>query len=628
MAGRFVRASKYRHVFGQGAKKEQCYDNLRISKNAWDTNLIKANPEYIAVNWESSGGGAFAVIPLSERGRAPDQIPLFRGHTAAVLDTDWSPFNDSLIASASDDGKVFIWKVPENFTLHTDAEEPADVAPQAKLSGHMRKVGHVLFNSAAENVLASSSGDYTVKLWDVEAGAAKLTLKHKDIVQSLSWSADGALLVTTSRDKKLRVWDVRQEKPAQEVPGHPGAKNSRAVWMGEHDRIATTGFSRMSDRQLGLWDPRNPGEPIGGFEILDSISGVCMPFWDDGTQCLYLAGKGDGNIRYYEYENDKFEYLTQYTSPNPQRGIAFMPKRGINLHDNEVLRAFKTVNDAYIEPVSFIVPRRSEMFQSDIYPPTTGLKAGTTADEWFGGKTAMPPKISLESVYEGEAPVEVPSEYKAPAPIAAAAPAPAKPTPAPAAAPAAASAPAPVASRGPPPTMNDNKQSLAAGASKFADNDDASDKESESSFEEVAKPVSRSTVTATRQEEKPRGPAISKAPEPAPAPAKSTPAPTMEPSEPGATLKSPEPTPSSSAPSSTPAASSGGPASALRDALSDIKSQLEHQNRVMSDQSDQIALLVRKITQLESKQGAQGPSDREKDERIRQLELELEEARS
>jgi coronin-1B/1C/6 len=49
-----------------------------------------------------------------------------------------SPFNDSLISSASDDGKVGIWKVPENFTLHTDAEEPADVAPVAKLSGHMR----------------------------------------------------------------------------------------------------------------------------------------------------------------------------------------------------------------------------------------------------------------------------------------------------------------------------------------------------------------------------------------------------------------------------------------------------------------------------------------------------------
>jgi coronin-1B/1C/6 len=325
--------------------------------------------------------------------------------------------------------------------------------------------------------------------------------------------------------------------------------------------------------------------------------------------------RSDGNIRYYEYENDKFEYLTQYTSANPQRGVAFMPKRGVNLHENEVLRAFKTVNDGYIEPVSFIVPRRSEMFQGDIYPPTTGLRAGTTADEWFGGKTAMPPKISLESVYDGDAPKEVPSDFKPPQPAMT------QPTPAPtmkAAAPVS-STPAPVASRGPAPTMNDNKQSLAAGASKFAD-DDVSDKESESSFEEVAKPVSRSTAPVARQEERSRGPTISREAEPVSA--KPTPVPTMAASEPGATLKSAEPTPSSPAPSS------GGPASALRDALSDIKSQLEHQTRVMSDQSDQIALLVREVTQLKGKMGSHEPSDREKDERIRQLELELEEARS
>lgn len=155
-----------------------------------------------------------------------------------------------------------------------------------------RKVGHVLFNPAAENVLASSSGDFTVKIWDIEAGASKLTLNVNEVIQSMSWSANGSLLVTTSRDKKLRIWDVRQEKPVHEGAGHPGAKNSRAVWMGEHDRIATTGFSKMSDRQMALWDVRAAREPINGFKVLDSISGVCMPFWDQGTQCLYLAGKG------------------------------------------------------------------------------------------------------------------------------------------------------------------------------------------------------------------------------------------------------------------------------------------------------------------------------------------------
>lgn len=197
-----------------------------------------------------------------------------------------NPFNDRIIASGSDDGKVFIWQVPNGFSLYSDAEEPEDVSPVSKLTGHSRKVGQVLFNPAAENILASASGDYTIKLWDIETGNSPLTLKHGDIVQSLSWSADGTMMVTTSRDKKLRIWDVRQERPAHEVAGHSGAKNSRAVWMGEHNRVATTGFSKMSDRQMALWDVGAPQEPIGGFTILDSISGVCMPFW--GLCCCSL----------------------------------------------------------------------------------------------------------------------------------------------------------------------------------------------------------------------------------------------------------------------------------------------------------------------------------------------------
>src|SRR5436305_13241609 len=76
------------------------------------------------------------------------------------------------------------------------------------------------------------------------------------------------------------------------------------------------------------------------------------------------------------------------------------------------MRAFKTVNDTYIEPISFVVPRRAEVFQSDIYPPTVGTKAGVSAAEWFNGKTALPPKVDLESVYDGQAPTEVPASFK------------------------------------------------------------------------------------------------------------------------------------------------------------------------------------------------------------------------
>ncbi|KAK0389358.1 hypothetical protein NLU13_2933 [Sarocladium strictum] len=600
MAGRFVRASKYRHVFGKPTRKEFCYDNLRISRNAWDTNLIKVNPEYIAVNWDASGGGAFAVIPLEERGKAPDQIPLFRGHTATVLDTDWNPFNDRVIVSASEDGKVFIWEVPEGFTLLTDAEEITDVAPVSKLPGHSRKVGQVLFNPAAENILASASGDFTVKLWDIGTGQNPLTLKHADIVQSLSWNAAGSMLVTTSRDKKIRVWDVRQEKPVHEAPGHGGAKNSRAVWMGEHNRFATTGFSRMSERQIALWEPGNP-EPIGGFTMLDSISGVCMPFWDDGSNCLYLAGKGDGNIRYYEYENDKFEYLSEHKSSDPQRGIAFLPRRGINVHDNEVMRAYKTVNDAYIEPISFTVPRRAETFQADIFPPAFGTKPAMSAQEWLDGKTAVPSKIDLESVYDGNAPKEVTSDYKPPASVQAAPPA--KPTP-PKEEPKK-EEPKPVA-RAPPPSMKEQQGSMAAIADKFQSKDESEEEEEDdetSSFEEISRPQPRSAMPI-RSEPK------AATPEAAPAPIK-----TASPVRANPPSSTPTPTAASVAPSS----------SGVESSLDQIKQLIENQSRMISAQNDKIGQLTAEVDAIKRKLGS---GSQDQSERIRQLELELEEARS
>ncbi|TAQ90863.1 hypothetical protein B7494_g779 [Chlorociboria aeruginascens] len=604
------------HVFGKSTRKEGCYDNLHISRNAWDTNLVKANPEYLSVNWEASGGGAFAVIPVNEKGRLPEQIPLFRGHTAPVLDTDWNPFNDRIIASGSDDGKVFIWQVPQGFTLYSDSDEPTDVLPVSKLTGHSRKVGQVLFNPAAENILASASGDYTIKLWDVETGKANLALKHGDIVQSLSWNANGTLLATTSRDKKFRIWDVRQEKAAHEVSGHGGAKNSRVVWMGEHDRVATTGFSKMSDRQIALWDVGNPKEPIGGFTVLDSISGVCMPFWDDGTQCLYLAGKGDGNIRYFEYENDKFEFLSEYKSGEPQRGIAFVPRRGINVHENEVMRAYKTVNDAYIEPISFTVPRRAEVFQSDIYPPATGLKAAVSATEWLSGKDGIPAKIDLESIYEGNAPVEVPSDYKSPTSAPASTKSLAKskePEPLPM-----------VTEISPPPTMAEQKSSIAAAASKFQD-DDASDDDVDetSSFEEISRPVQKPTPAAAKVEPKPMSPtkvSPTKTSPPKPSPVSQAAPRSIQ----SAASPMPITIPTSSGPiSAVGLAASAG--SSVESSLEQIKGILEAQTKTITAQSEKISHLAQEVDTLKLRVGS-GTQDQS--ERIRQLELELEAARS
>lgn len=208
-----------------------------------------------------------------------------------------------------------------------------------------------------------------------------------------------------------------------------------------------------------------------------------------------LIATSDGNIRYFELENDKFEFLAEYKSADPQRGIAFMPKRGVNAHENEVARAFKTVNDSYIEPVSFIVPRRSENFQDDIYPPTIGLKPAMSPSEWFAGKEAIPPKISMASIYEGEGLKEVTGVQEKPtATTSAPEPKPAEPVAA-KKAPEPVSTPTPVVK--PEVSMKEQGASMAAMVNKFADKEDEAEPvDDDSSFEEIPKPTERAARSA------------------------------------------------------------------------------------------------------------------------------------
>lgn len=61
-----VRQSKFRHVFGQAVKNDQCYDDIRVSKVTWDSALCSVNPKFVALIVDASGGGAFLVLPLSK----------------------------------------------------------------------------------------------------------------------------------------------------------------------------------------------------------------------------------------------------------------------------------------------------------------------------------------------------------------------------------------------------------------------------------------------------------------------------------------------------------------------------------------------------------------------------------
>ncbi|XP_038675220.1 uncharacterized protein coro1cb isoform X2 [Scyliorhinus canicula] len=330
---RVVRQSKFRHVFGQAVKNDQCYDDIRVSRVTWDSSFCAVNPKFVAVIVDASGGGAFLVLPLLKCGRIDKAYPTVCGHTGPVLDIEWCPHNDHIIASGSEDNTVMIWQIPEN-GLTLPITEPAVV-----LEGHAKRVGIVSWHPTARNVLLSAGCDNIIIIWNVGTGDAMITLDemHPDMIFSISWNRNGSLICTTCKDKKLRVIDPRKEEiVAEKDKAHEGARPMRAVFL-TNGSIFTTGFSRMSERQLALWNPESMDEPIALHEM-DTSNGVLLPFYDADTNVVYLCGKGDSSIRYFEITDEPpyVHYLNTFSSKEPQRGMGYMPKRGLDVTRCEI----------------------------------------------------------------------------------------------------------------------------------------------------------------------------------------------------------------------------------------------------------------------------------------------------
>ncbi|KAM9220198.1 coronin-1B isoform 1-T3 [Dugong dugon] len=415
-----VRQSKFRHVFGQPVKNDQCYEDIRVSRVTWDSTFCAVNPKFLAVIVEASGGGAFLVLPLGKTGRVDKASPTVCGHTGPVLDIDWCPHNDEVIASGSEDCTVMVWQIPEN-GLASPLTEPVVV-----LEGHTKRVGIVTWHPTARNVLLSAGCDNMVLIWNVGTAEElyRLDTQHPDLIYNICWNRNGSLFCSACKDKSVRIIDPRRGTlVAEREKAHEGARPMRAIFLAD-GKVFTTGFSRMSERQLALWDPGNLEEPMA-LQELDSSNGALLPFYDPDSSIVYVCGKGDSSIRYFEITDEPpyIHFLNTFTSKEPQRGMGSMPKRGLEVSKCEIARFYK-LHERKCEPIVMTVPRKrlpargcrtpadpaaptppqpppaqSDLFQDDLYPDTAGPEAALEAEEWVSGRDADPILISLREAY-------------------------------------------------------------------------------------------------------------------------------------------------------------------------------------------------------------------------------------
>jgi RNA polymerase sigma factor (sigma-70 family) len=159
--------------------------------------------------------------------------------------------------------RIHVWDVRLKEEVAADTESHTGMVAQVAAS--------------ARGVIATASDDHTVRVWDSATGGQLRKLQHGSWVRSVAVSPDGRLLVSSSLDDFVRLWNLDTGKEIYRLPGHGELGGKRLVgFTPDGKRFLSWG----DDLYLRVWDVAT-GKAIHEHRIVPS--GIQIPDEDDDS---------------------------------------------------------------------------------------------------------------------------------------------------------------------------------------------------------------------------------------------------------------------------------------------------------------------------------------------------------
>lgn len=238
-----------------------------------------------------SGGASVRGSVPPDRGSAPPKgnsgSPAAKGDRRCLhVLTDHGSWvtgvavNAQLIASSSLDDTVKLWNLQTGELV-------------ASLTGHTRDVNTIAITPDGKTAI-SGSDDSTIRLWYLPNGAPLRSLTgHSRDVSTLAVSPDGQLLASGSEDRTIRLWSLSNGAPLRTMGGLAGMIRSIAFTPdGKH--LVSGGL----DHKVRLWNLQS-GEQL---RVLNAHLGAVQSVTVSFDRKLIASGSKDKTVRIWNLE--------------------------------------------------------------------------------------------------------------------------------------------------------------------------------------------------------------------------------------------------------------------------------------------------------------------------------------